>query len=1095
MSAEESERFLSKSTEYEPHNPRRRDVKDLSSFSKYCGWKLCCCVFLCIIVSILAWIPLISNHYHRQFQLAHPIDANYKPMLPMHPMQLQHPTIHANHHDHAIKEFDHTTEVIGTNPLNKRTRQVAKHDIKENNNNNDKMMTMMRDIKNGTMMTMAKDTQTMDKKQNDIKTDDHKTPDTSNILFEWNPLDIDTKHQSIHVLTTDITSLLINETVSEKEVHSNFFGPHSFHIKYPQLDTDKYAVNEIRKYCFYFHLQDNEYHINHAQIDIVFNDFKLESGFDRIMIRHFNESFVDPPIALVGKEYDFDSTKYPNAYQDLLDSMQQTFFLTSKESKTICIEFQSDDSIVDEGFDLNLNIQYDTCAWTEWQPCTTLNLVGVRWSRGPMGNGKCGVGVMTRQRTTNNGTATMANGYTNCANTVQDGPQFCIKSPCSNYDNDKDKDYPGSPNNSYSMPGWAWYVPSRYYNGVGRYDPVYPDPFRLYLSQNKHRPFSDIAKSIDDLLAEIKRKMLNISDDHYHPNVLRYGVQDPQHKEETAELLGARVADSLLIGRPFIMDVTGDSVTSGHDNLQESVYGMQTQSRLRDFFVRHGVRGSSFQVRNIAEGGGVSSNTQGFMPIPMSTENYDYFSPLYKRINDEIDNEDVRFMEDEYRFITAGFPVRNIDVLLWEFHFTDGRSTNADREMHLREGALLNAIWGVQEPIGGIRFSESCKKWDAVKNDMQDFTQFKTSNWNEIVPSYVDHSALGTVLITPDHGMRGACHILLNGTVVSDPRWGDNGELYPGTMYGYTSYWLKANWHPNTRGHRVIADILAYWVLESAYNFLEHHKKEMVALKGYVELYEYLRDKSGDWKSKIMNSITSGDTMQPATDEGKEGMFVRPTYCGQGNGKCASVPFALTSYKPQMFNTHFKLRDYVVNRVPWDKMESDLGWKLWNDDNIVSMERKTGSPGNMDMKFHFMYDNAFYLDKYRAYQGGNAEEKPNREGMDQFEQYLIENELYLQVKVSVPKYGNGTVEVFHQFGCTVQGRDWDGITSQEYVRRYIARVDEPGVGRRMGNITVSQCKFQGLETGQKYKLSVVPYNIWNHRDKNSNWQFGFVLAY
>eukprot|EP01083_Nonionella_stella_P121814 366140_1 len=74
----------------------------------------------------------------------------------------------------------------------------------------------------------------------------------------------------------------------------------------------------------------------------------------------------------------------------------------------------------------------------------------------------------------------------------------------------------------------------------------------------------------------------------------------------------------------------------------------------------------------------------GFMPIPMSTENYDYFSPLYKRINDEIIDENANVEEeDQYRFVTAGFPIRNVNVLLWEYHFTDGRATNADREVHL----------------------------------------------------------------------------------------------------------------------------------------------------------------------------------------------------------------------------------------------------------------------------------------------------------------------------------------------------------------------------------------------------------------------------
>ena len=382
------------------------------------------------------------------------------------------------------------------------------------------------------------------------------------------------------------------------------------------------------------------------------------------------------------------------------------------------------------------------------------------------------------------------------------------------------------------MPGWAWYNYTRYYNGAGRYDPIYPDPFRLYFSENQHLPLRlfSMDQIISDLQQQLQVKMENISGDHYHPNVLKFAIQDPKHKESTAEYLGARVIDSLLIGRPFIVDVTGDSVTSGHDNMQESTYAMQTQSRLREFWVKYGVKGSTFQVRNTAEGGGVATNTQGFMPIPMSTENYDYFSLLHDRITEETKNENDAQIESiesiaeskwhslhsvdsddsanskdsshdedgddgdykKYRFLTAGYPVHDVDVLLWEFRFTDGSATKADRELHVREGALMNAIWGITSPIGGVRVSESCKDWKSLEGQFQDWGNKlgaeKKHKFNEFMPHYADQEAMGLVYIEPDFGMKGACDILQKGTVVSDPKYGDDGELVPGNMYGYTRF-------------------------------------------------------------------------------------------------------------------------------------------------------------------------------------------------------------------------------------------------------------------------------------------------------------------
>jgi len=285
--------------------------------------------------------------------------------------------------------------------------------------------------------------------------------------------------------------------------------------------------------------------------------------------------------------------------------------------------------------------------------------------------------------------------------------------------------------------------------------------------------------------------------------------------------------------------------------------------------------------------------------------------------------------------------------------------------------------------------------------------------------------------------------------------------------------------------------------LESAYKFLDKYKQEMTALSSYSELDDYLKGKSGNWKDKLLNSIRSKDILRKIDDDLSDDMFVRPKTCGAPNGECISgLPFAVTSYKPQTFNTHYRLRDYMMNRVPFNRIEKDLGWKLYSQENIVSMEQKTGGPGNMDDKFHFKYDTKFYIEKYKEYleEKGLPDKKAqdmSGEDMDAFEQYLIEKELYIQFKVLVPQNGNGTVALFHQFSCPKEGKTFDKVGSKNFVHKYIAKVDEPGIGQLGANVLGSDCKFQGLETGQKYKVTIVPYNI----ALTSEWQFAFIFAF
>ena len=140
-------------------------------------------------------------------------------------------------------------------------------------------------------------------------------------------------------------------------------------------------------------------------------------------------------------------------------------------------------------------IYYDLCKWSDWNPCFTMNLIGKSWTRGPFMNGKCGLGITSKQRLnenididhilineTNKGFLHQCSDK-NIINTF--GPQYCLKRTCVDWDNYNDPDFPPK------CRCQAWYNFSRYYNGAGRLDPIYPDPFRIYLS-SKNNIFDDI---------------------------------------------------------------------------------------------------------------------------------------------------------------------------------------------------------------------------------------------------------------------------------------------------------------------------------------------------------------------------------------------------------------------------------------------------------------------------------------------------------------------------------------------------------------------------------------------------------------------------
>ena len=245
-------------------------------------------------------------------------------------------------------------------------------------------------------------------------------PKVYNLDFNDEPLTLDDEYD------LGDSAILTKIVLDGYEIPYIFENAHKFNVKYPNQGKE-YADNQYRRWCFNFYLFDYPA----AQIDVTFNKFQVERGFDRVLIRHFNQSFLDPPTVIAGRG-EFDEDKYRWILPERI-----VYHLRSNEFKTICVEFESDDSIGLSGIDFNVDIKYDDCQWSEYTDCYIPDESNIHWDRGPFWDGLCGIGVHERKRTQkvldkdapplNNFEA-----FVNCENSDEtdiDGPDYCLKAP------------------------------------------------------------------------------------------------------------------------------------------------------------------------------------------------------------------------------------------------------------------------------------------------------------------------------------------------------------------------------------------------------------------------------------------------------------------------------------------------------------------------------------------------------------------------------------------------------------------------------------------------------------------------------------------
>ena len=313
------------------------------------------------------------------------------------------------------------------------------------------------------------------------------------VLFSSEKLNASNGNDSYVVMNMHFLNQ-INNSVRIYE-SSEYYGAHRFNIKYPKLKYDEYPCNIKWRWCFNINFNETSTWDN-IEINIVFNMFSLENGFDKLIIRHYNETFIDMPIIHSGMG---DHGKIE----------RHKYYMNTGNNKTICIELQTDETIIDKGIDFDVIIDYHK--------------------------------------------------------------QINISKE--NYESE----------------------------------------YRIYQSNNDYG--YELENKLDILLDQLHKQMNQIISEAFeHSNGLNTEIK---YDGNTSQVLGAKVINSLLAGKPFVVGIIGNE------------HYKDLNKNLTEFWINAGVKGSSFSVRNIQN----DTNIVG-----LGTENFDILSPL----NNDIDNSIIK---------------------------------------------------------------------------------------------------------------------------------------------------------------------------------------------------------------------------------------------------------------------------------------------------------------------------------------------------------------------------------------------------------------------------------------------------------------------
>ena len=260
------------------------------------------------------------------------------------------------------------------------------------------------------------------------------------------------------------------------------------------------------------------------RVGIHFDDIDMEQGFDyvNIMINHDL----------------YDSVTSKGSKGDIVHHIDREYL---KEMNTVemCFNVKTDDTVMSKKFKAKIQIDYTESNWSPWSECKTLKPIG---GNKKYLDGRCGVGVQSRI----NDCKKDSNGdcYDEYTST-----RYCIKEKCENVDN-KNAPKPG------------------HFNGFGRVDPTYPDPYKHKHSSNDEFDIKNIIDKVDELRHNISKRYPDV-------RILTESVIQHGYMTDSKLRLGIKLARSLILGNAFIAGFTGTSNTAGHENMFYSTWPMQ----------------------------------------------------------------------------------------------------------------------------------------------------------------------------------------------------------------------------------------------------------------------------------------------------------------------------------------------------------------------------------------------------------------------------------------------------------------------------------------------------------------------------------------
>eukprot|EP01083_Nonionella_stella_P004384 12673_1 len=342
-----------------------------------------------------------------------------------------------------------------------------------------------------------------------------------------------------------------------------------------------YDSDMLMWYCYLVEIQQVDDMLlsgGHFRVNLSFSDVDMEIGFDYVDV-YINSMLIDS-VSGIGMNWEENEARPEFVYY-----MDREYVDRNGNALEVCMKIVTDGSITKNGFKSQFSVDFadpQISTWSEWSKCTTLPAQHYSGAKNDKHwNGDCGIGIHNKS-------------VTACADSSSDvAPctvgekrvEYCVKANCYDFAMNVD---PTSPTSAFK------------FNGHGRVDPDFADPYLVQRSTQESFNITDIESELSAVRDEIIARYPSES-------VLKSAVVNHYSMDDSKLRLGIRLARSLLLGDSFTVYTTGSSNTAGHENMFVSSWPMQFASIMRPVWKRVGYQGAAFVVKNHAEGGHLST--------------------------------------------------------------------------------------------------------------------------------------------------------------------------------------------------------------------------------------------------------------------------------------------------------------------------------------------------------------------------------------------------------------------------------------------------------------------------------------------------------